>query len=301
MKHKDGKKHLLRAITPYLYILPAIIPLIVFLYWPLLFNGVLSFMKWDLISPVRRFVGWDNYVAFWERDASVLALVNTGKYVLGLLPLAIVIPLVLSVVVNSIKNVFLKKTYEALLFVPTVLSFSVACFVWIQMFTPFDGILARISSSVGLPVISWLADRKYALWAIVIVSGWRLLGYHQLLLGSSLKAVPVEYVEAAKIDGANAWQTFWKIKWPLISPTVFFLLVTTTIFVSDYVFMPIHILTQGGPYNTSTNLIYLVYQYAFRFFNVGLASAAAMITFILFLIVTLVLFHVGERRVHYGD
>ncbi|HHT89977.1 MAG: carbohydrate ABC transporter permease [Limnochordia bacterium] len=289
------------GITPYLYVLPAIVPMLVFLYWPLIVNFILSVLDWNFISPTRNFIGLKNYTSLFQREAFSMALINTGKYILGLLPWAILIPLAISVLILTVKNKKLRDLYETALFIPTVLSFSVACFVWIWMLTPIGGVIATLLESVGLRPISWLADHRFALWAIVIVSGWRMLGYHELLLGGSLKSVPTEYIEAATIDGASSWRIFWSIRFPLITPTVFFLLVTTAIFVSDYVFMPIHILTQGGPYNASTNLIYLVYQFAFQFFNTGLASATALITFLLFVIITALVFYFGERRVHYGD
>lgn len=289
------------GITPYLYVLPAIVPMLVFLYWPLIVNFILSVLDWNFISPTRNFIGLKNYTSLFQREAFSMALINTGKYILGLLPWAILIPLAISVLILTVKNKKLRDLYETALFIPTVLSFSVACFVWIWMLTPIGGVIATLLESVGLRPISWLADHRFALWAIVIVSGWRMLGYHELLLGGSLKSVPTEYIEAATIDGASSGRIFWSIRFPLITPTVFFLLVTTAIFVSDYVFMPIHILTQGGPYNASTNLIYLVYQFAFQFFNTGLASATALITFLLFVIITALVFYFGERRVHYGD
>lgn len=295
------RKGLTAKITPYLFVLPAILPMLIFLYWPLIVNMVLSVLDWNFIRPTKNFVGLSNYHSLFKREAFSMALANTGKYIVGLLPWAIIIPLAISVLILTVRSKKVRDLYETALFIPTVLSFSVACFVWIWMFTPIGGVIATVFESVGLQPVSWLADHRFALWAIVIVSGWRMLGYHELLLGGSLKSVPEEYIEAATIDGASSWRIFWSIRFPLITPTIFFLLVTTAIFVSDYVFMPIHILTKGGPYNASTNLVYLVYQFAFQFFNTGLASAAAMVTFVLFVIITALIFYFGERKVHYGD
>src|SRR5690554_6796959 len=191
------------GITPYLYVLPAIVPMLVFLYWPLIVNFILSVLDWNFISPTRNFIGLKNYTSLFQREAFSMALINTGKYILGLLPWAILIPLAISVLILTVKNKKLRDLYETALFIPTVLSFSVACFVWIWMLTPIGGVIATLLESVGLRPISWLADHRFALWAIVIVSGWRMLGYHELLLGGSLKSVPTEYIEAATIDGAS--------------------------------------------------------------------------------------------------
>lgn len=275
--------------------------LVLFLYFPLVYNFVLSLTDWNFISPHKRMVGWSNYIALMNRPVFQSALQNSFKYIAGILPLAIVIPLGMAVLLSSVRQQSFKRAYETILFVPTVLSFSVACFVWIWMFSPLGGVIARVFQAVGLPVISWLANEKYALWAVVIVSGWRMIGYHVLLFSTALNSVSKEYIEAAQIDGASPWRLFWSIKWPLISPTVFFLLITTIVFASDYVFIPIHILTRGGPYNASTDLVYLVYEYAFRFFNVGLASSTAMIAFGVFLVITLGVYFFGERRVFYDN
>ena len=162
------------GITPYLYVLPAIVPMLVFLYWPLIVNFILSVLDWNFISPTRNFIGLKNYTSLFQREAFSMALINTGKYILGLLPWAILIPLAISVLILTVKNKKLRDLYETALFIPTVLSFSVACFVWIWMLTPIGGVIATLLESVGLRPISWLADHRFALWAIVIVSGWRI-------------------------------------------------------------------------------------------------------------------------------
>lgn len=287
--------------VPYLYILPAIIPLGVFLYWPLLYNVILSFYQWNFISPVKDFVGFDNYKILIEENVFNTALVNTIKYILGIIPFTIPIPIFFANMLASVSNKRAKKIYETLLFLPTVLSFAVASFVWVWMFNPLGGVINRVLNIVGFnQQISWLNSAYYAPWAIIIVSGWRLLGYYMILFTAALLAIPSEYQEAAVIDGANAWRVFWHIKWPLISPTTFFVFITTIFFASSQTFVPIHILTRGGPYRSSSNLLYVVYEYAFRYFNVGLATATAAITFLLFVLVNFIQMKVGERQVHYG-
>ncbi|NMB11272.1 MAG: sugar ABC transporter permease [Firmicutes bacterium] len=287
------------GIIPYLYIMPALLILIVFLYWPLIFNLILSFMRWDLVSPVRLFVGLQNYAEMWSRESFRWAALNSLKYFLGILPFSVLLPLGLATVLSGVRKDSTRRVYETVMFMPTMLSFAVACFIWIWMFNPIGGVISRLLQALGLPTISWLSDHRYSLIAVVIVSGWRVVGYYLVLFAAALLAIPEEYVEAAKIDGANGWQVFWRIKWPLISPTTFFVTVTTVINASSDTFVPIHLLTRGGPYNSSNNLIYLVYQYAFQFFNAGLAGATAVVVFGIFIAATLLHFFLGERFVHY--
>jgi len=295
-------KHKLKFswIVPYLYILPGVAILTTFIYWPMVYSLVLSFFKWDFISPTKDFRGFGNYTALATREFFWTSSSNTGQYILGLLPLEMFFPMGLALLLSGIIHERIQRIFKTFIFSPAVLSFAVTCFVWLWMFNFLGGLLNQFLSIVNVSPISWLSDKKWALWSIVLVSGWRQFGYSLILYMAALSTIPSEYIEAAQIDGVNSWQLFWKIKWPLIGPTTFFILITTVIFASTHAFIPIHILTQGGPYNSTTNLIYLIYEYAFRFFNVGLASTAAVITFTLFLLITFLQLKYIEGHVHYG-
>jgi sn-glycerol 3-phosphate transport system permease protein len=283
-----------------MYILPAVAVLIVFIYWPMIYSVVLSFYEWNFISPTKYFRGFGNYTTLATREFFWTSGWNTGKYVLGLLPLEMVFPVGLAVLVSSIAPQRIQEIFKVFIFSPAVLSFAVTCYVWLWIFNPLGGLSNYLLSIVGISPVSWLTEKKWALWSIVVLSGWRQFGYSLVLYTAALSAIPSQYIEAARIDGVNNWQLFWKIKWPLISPTTFFILITTIIFASTHAFIPIHILTQGGPHNSTSNLIYLVYVYAFKFFNVGLASTGAVLLFAVFLLITFLQLRYVERYVHYG-
>jgi sn-glycerol 3-phosphate transport system permease protein len=289
------------TITPYLYILPAFIAMIVFMYWPLMYNIILSFFSWDFVSPSPVFQGWKNYQILVTESVLSTALINTILYTVGILPFTIAIPLFFANLIASVEKRRIKTIYETILFIPTVVSFAVASFIWVWMYNPLGGVINTFLMSVGVKEpIPWLSDGTFARWAVVIVSGWRLLGFYMILFTAALLTVPREYLESAKIDGAGSWKVFWHVKWPLISPTTFFVFITTMFFASAQTFIPIHILTQGGPYRSSSSLFYVIYEYAFRYFNVGLATATATITFVLFVLITFLQITVSERFVHYG-
>jgi ABC-type sugar transport system permease subunit len=271
-----------------------------FIYWPMIYSVVLSFYQWDFISPTKHFYGFRNYVNLVEREFFWISSRNTGLYVLGLLLLEMVFPLGLALLIASITPKKVQGIVKVIVFSPAVISFAVVCYVWLWMFNPIGGFLNTILSFLNISPISWISEKKWALWSIVLLSGWRQFGYSLILYMAGLAAIPSEYSEAARIDGVNNWQLFWKIKWPLLSPTTFFILVTTVIFASSHAFIPIHILTQGGPHNATINLIYLVYQYAFQFFNVGLGSATAVVIFALFLIIAYLQLRYVERHIYYG-
>jgi len=298
-KRIKNKKKIGKMITPYLYLAPAMISLLIFLIWPLLFNAILSFTDWNFIRPEKSYIGLDNYITLLNTESFRVAFINTFKYLIGLMPFTIVIPLFLALMLSSMANKIFRRTYESILFAPTIISFAIASFVWVWMFNPIGGIINQVFQYFGLPILSWLSDSTLSIWVIVIISGWRIIGYYLVLFTAALISIPKEYEEAARIDGASAWQLFIQIKLPLISPTTFFVILTTIISSSVYSFIPIHILTKGGPYNSTTNLVYQVYKYAFNYFNVGLASATSVIIFIIYIVMAILQIRYGEAKVHY--
>jgi len=303
-KYREGQSTRRRrvrfaTVEPYLYIAPALLLLVVFKFWPMIFGLALSVLKWNFVSATKEFVGLSNYLGMFARDTFLIALKNTLLYILALLPFYLVLPLALAVLLGSIRSPRMAAIYKAVIFAPAVLSFAITCMVWLWIFNPLYGVLNRLLALIGLPGVSWLSDATIALWAIVLVSGWKTFGYNMVLLIAALSSVSKQYVEVAQIDGATSWQIFWKIKWPLISPTMFFLLVTTMIFTAERAFVPINILTKGGPYEATTNLSFAIYLFGFHYFDAGLASATATFTFALFLLITLFEVRYLERYVTY--
>lgn len=288
-------------IAPYLYIAPALIIFGAFTYWPMLYGFYLSFHDWNFIRPVKRFVGFSNYIKMLGREDFTFAMVNTFKYFLGLIPLLIMAPIFLAFILGLCNKSKLKPMYRTLLFFPSVLSFSVASVVWIWLLNPVGGLVNKLLAGIGIRGPAWIADPRWALLTIVVIAGWKMLGNNFILFMSAFEGVPTSYIEAAVLDGATFWQRFWYIELPLVSPTTFFVFTTTLIFSTTNVFTPIHVLTRGGPYNSTTNLSYMIYEAAFQYFNVGLASSVAVVTFIIFLLATLIQSRFSERGVHYGS
>ena len=288
------------AFAPVLFIGPVVALLGVFVYWPMLYTVYLSFLDWNFVRPVADFVGWGNYRLLLLDSIFWIATKNTLLYLVILLPFELCFPLALALLLEGIAARRIRTLYESLIFSPTVLSFGIASIVWVWMFNPLGGAFARLLHLVGLPAIPWLSSSTTSLWAIVLISAWKVFGYNLLIFLAALANIPAEYLEAARIDGASPWTSFRWVTWPLLGPTTFFILVTTAIFTGTQVFIPIHVLTQGGPYNSSTHLMYLIYQYGFQFFQIGPASAASVLTFFGFLLLTYLQVRYIERFVHYG-
>jgi sn-glycerol 3-phosphate transport system permease protein len=285
-------------VVPVLYVLPALAPLLLFTYWPLLRTVQLSLYDWNMVAPKWRFVGVDNYVGLLGSQDSWLAAWNTVLYVVGMLVFSGVLPLYLAVLLTRVAGGLL-TAYKVVLFSPAVISFAVAAITWLWIFNPIDGVLNRLLTSLGIAGPGWLNSPQWVIPAILIISAWKLLGYNLVIFAAGLAGIPNEYYDAAKVDGASPFQQFWAISWPLLTPTTFFVLVTTVIYAGQQTLIPIQILTQGGPNKASTNLVYLIFQYGFQFFETGPASALATLVFLLFTGVTLAQQRLLEKFVHY--
>jgi sn-glycerol 3-phosphate transport system permease protein len=281
------------VVAFFLYLSPALLLFLGFKLWPILYNLVLSFFSWNFIGPMR-WVRIKNYLGMFQRAEFQAALGNTLYYIFGLLPFFLALPLLLAVLLSGIESKKAQDAYKALFFFPTILALSIICLVWMWMFNPNFGVLNALLSLLGAKGISWLSDRRTALFSIILVSGWKFMGAHMILFYAGLMTVPREYVEAATIDGASPWQLFWRIKWPLLSPTTIYIALTSVIFAAERAFIPIDVLTQGGPANSTTNLSHVIYRFGFEYFNIGLASAAAIFTSVFFLAIAFVMMRTLE-------
>jgi ABC-type sugar transport system permease subunit len=286
--------------TPYLFVAPVLIIVGVFIYWPLIYSTYLAFFDWNFVAPTKEFVGFDNFVRLTQDSRFHRALWGTLIYILALVPAQVFLPLGLAVLLWPIRRSRAQAVYRATLFSPTVISFSVAALLWLWIFNPLQGILNKAIVEFGFAKVSWLSNPNTAIWCVIVVSIWKTIGFNLLLYLAALEAVPNDYVEAASLDGASGWQMFRLIRFPLITPTFFFVLVTTIIAVNDEVFGAINVMTDGGPFDRSSNIVYYLYEQGFRTFQIGSASAVSLLIFAGTAMLTWVQFRFVERHVHYG-
>ena len=291
---------MLESAAPYLLIAPLLLLIIVFIYWPLFYSGYLSFFDWNFVRPDKDFVGWHNYTRLADDPRFSEALRGTWIYFVTLIPIQVFLPLGLAILLWPARKSRAQSTYRVLLFSPTVIAWSVGAVMWLWIFNPLQGLLNKVIAEFGVERINWLSDRDTAIWTVIIVATWKSLGFHLLLYLAALEAVPHDYVEAASLDGASNWEIMRTIRFPLISPTFFFVLVTTVISVNDDVFGAINVLTDGGPFLSTTNIIYYLYEQGFKYFQIGAASAVAIIIFFATVLLTWIQFKYVEKRVHYG-
>jgi len=286
----------LRKVLPYLLIAPSLAVFLVFDIWPIIYSFYLSFMKWNLLSPKKTFVGLDNYITIFTSEEFLKALWHTVVFTIGRVGGSLTFALLLALLLNTQKRWV--SWVQASIFSPHVVSMVSISMLWLWLMDPNHGLLNYLLSLVGLPPSRWLAGVDTALLSVIIVTVWKAIGYDMVIFLSGLQAIPEELHEAAKIDGANSFQRFWKITFPLLSPTTFFLTVTSII-ASFQVFDSVRVMTGGGPVDATTVLVFYIYQHGFRFYKIGQATAASTVLFLIILILTVLQFKYAEKKVHY--
>lgn len=262
------------------FVLPSLLGTVIFIMIPIIFSFVLSFFHWDLINhPV--YVGINNYKDLFAEPLFVKIILNTFVYAISTSVLAVIIPLILACILNS--KIKFAQIFKTAYFIPYVTPMIVIAIVWQWIFDPNIGFLNHILQIH----INWLYDERFAMPALIIVSVWKLIGYNMLIFLAGLSSINQSLFEAAKIDGANFYDTFKSITLPLLSPTIFFVIIITTIS-SFQVFDLIYLMTQGGPLDSTNVLVYSIYKNAFEYFNIGRASALAYVLFLIISILTFI-------------
>ncbi|WP_052343993.1 carbohydrate ABC transporter permease [Kallotenue papyrolyticum] len=282
------------ALWAYLFITPLLLYFVVWIALPVLAAFALSFTDYDTARAT--WVGLSNYRAALSRPEVRHALANTLQFGVELIPLNMAISLGLALLVDrQLRGIALFRTAY---YLPVLTSLVVAGIVWTALYDLRTGPINALLRLVGLPPQQWLKDPALALHAVVLVRVWKGVGYNMMVFLAGLQTIPQTLYEAAMIDGANAWQRFRHVTWPMLRPTTFYIFVLACISAFQ-VFGEIYVMTKGGPAGATKTLIYLIYEQAFQYTNMGYASALA---FVLFLIVgALAIFNLVwlSRRVDY--
>lgn len=283
---------------PYLYLAPTLLLLGLFVYWPFLHTFYLSTVEWNL-NPDQPIVfsGLDNYRQVFGSTLFEHALWNTVIYILASIPLKVLLPIPIALFIWTLgtRGYF----YRSVLFVPTLLSFVVVAIAFLWILNPIFGYAKQYLGMIGIRLPNLLTSPDTAIWTIIVISAWKVLGFNVLLYLAGLASINRDYIEAMRMDGAGDARIFRHLILPLLTPTMFFVLIATVIFTIQQVFTPIDILTGGGPQNSTTNLFYMVYQYTFLTFDIGAGAAGTVILFVFLMAVTIVKILVLDRRVHY--
>ena len=283
------------ALSFYLCIAPWLLGLVVFVLGPVLYSLGISFQRWDLLSDPR-WVGVRNYARMARDPLFWQSLRVTVSYTLLYVPTELAGGLLLAMLMNQ-RGVRGLRVVRTIYYLPSVLSGVAFVVVWMWLFHPTAGLINGTLARVGITGPRWLADPDTALYALWIMSLWGL-GRTAIIFLAGLKQVPVELYEAAAMDGAGRWVSFWRITLPMITPTIFFNLILSVI-ATFQTFTSAFVATNGGPLDSTLFYVLYLYRQAFQFFAMGYASAMAWVLFVVILALTLLILRSGQWWVYY--
>ncbi|MGC8834010.1 MAG: carbohydrate ABC transporter permease [Armatimonadota bacterium] len=320
MASENRKRRTADAATAYLLILPAAVLIVAFHFAPVFYALFISLHKWSLIP--EQFVGLANYAAVLRDEGFHQSLGVTIWYVIGTVPFAIGISLVLALML--FQPLAGRGVYRTIYFLPYVTSVVAAAVVWTWIYNPRYGILnyvltrlglcdpksppqwlleprgvfELILSNFGIRLPAWAAGPSLALVAVMIMAAWNAIGFNIIVFLAGLGSIPKELQEAARIDGADEWDVFWHVTFPLLSPTTFFLFIVSTIRAFQ-AFNQIYVMTRGGPMGTTRTVTMYIFSRFYESHEVGYGAAVAIVLFLIILGFTLLQFRFASGRVVY--
>jgi len=283
-------------IMGWLFITPILLGSIVFSFTPVLYSLIISFTEWNAISPPR-FIGLENFRLILGGDIYfVQAVRNTIAYCLGSIFFCIFFGLMLALLANQ--KILGQNFYRTAFFAPSVTSTIAIGIVWTFIYEPNMGLLNSVLYTMGIQGPDWLGNSQFALMSVIIVQVWSQSGYNMVIYLAGLQGIPKSYYESATIDGANRFHQFWHITLPMLSPTTFFLMITS--FIGSFqVFNLVYVMTEGGPGYATTVYIHYLYIRAFEHYRMGYASAMAWVLFVVIGLITVFQWKMQKRWVHY--
>lgn len=289
------------AIKDFLCVVPALILIALFTYYPIVELVKISFTDWNLLNDTWNYVGLKNWKWLFNGSGTKYlwnSLKVTLLYSVGELSITLIGGMIFALTFNRMTKTF--AAMRAIVFMPKYVAMSSAAVVFLWILNTDTGILNYFLSIFGIEPVDWLGDRSTALISVLMVTGWRCIGYGMMVYLSAMMGISADYYEAAALDGANSVQRFFKITLPMLSPTTLFLFVTT--FLSSMkVFQSVDILTQGGPYRSTEVFVYNIYRYAMEDFRMDRASTVAVFFFLLLLVITAATMKIANKKVTYDS
>ncbi len=287
------------SIKDFMCVVPALVFLIIFVYYPIVHLFKISFTDWNLIRDSYKYVGLKNYKWLFKGsgfDVWLASLKVTLRYTIAEIVITIVGGLLLALLFNHTSKAF--NFMRPIVFMPKYIAVATSGVVFIWILHKDYGVLNQALKSLGLKPLPWLVSEKTALKGVLMLTAWRVMGYSMMLYISAMNSISVDYYEAADLDGANGFKKFWYITLPLLSPMTIFILVTTFI-ASMKVFQSIDVMTGGGPYNATNVMVFWIYSLAFEEFRVDRAAVVSIIFFLILLACTALTLKISEKSVNY--
>ncbi len=286
------------AIWGYVFLSPWILGMIFFIGGPIIASLILAFCRWDLITPPE-FIGLDNFIKIVGDPKFWKSLYNTFYYTIFAVPIGIVGSIIVALLMNQKwKSVRLLRT---IYYLPSVTAGVASAIIWMWLFNPDFGLINYFMGKIGIKGPLWLASEEWSKPALIIMSLWGV-GGNMIIYLAGLQGISRQLYEAAEIDGASIWEKFWNITLPMLSPVIFFNLIMSIVW-SFQIFTQVYVMTQGqgGPADSTLVLVLYIYQKAFKFHQMGYASALAWVLFVIILIATLIQFRFSKWVYYEGE
>jgi multiple sugar transport system permease protein len=281
------------ALTAYGFVLPNFIGLTIFVFVPMVYAFYVSLHQWNALSP-KVFVGFDNYVQMAKDKEWWHSVYNTFIFTIIYVPLLFGLSLFFAVLIHQLKSRY-ESLARTLFLLPFAITSVISATIWMFLYDPRNGFINQVLKFFGGHSQQFLGSTNQALISIIVVIIWINLGYNMMIFLASIKEIPTDYYEAARIDGATGWKAFRFITFPLLRGTSIFILVVTTIG-SFQVFDQIMVMTKGGPANATEVSVLYIYKQAFEFLNMGYASALAVVLFIIIFVLSLTQLKLYTRK-----
>jgi multiple sugar transport system permease protein len=299
---KSGLRRILYLIrkewTAYLFLAPTLVLFAIFTVFAVLYSFYLSFHKWNILEPDKVFVGLGNYARLLSDQRFHLAVFNTLYYTAFAVPLTMIAGLIVALLLNN--KIRFRGIFRTLYYIPNITPLVVSAIIWKWVYQGDYGLLNYYLLQLHLikEPVRWLSDPNLVMPAVILMSIWGGAGYHMVIFLAGLQAIPEEYYDASKVDGANKFQRLRFITLPLLKPTTLFLFITSTIGAIQ-IFTQVYIMTNGGPLNRTSTIGFYLYEKAFRHFEMGYASAMAYALFGMVFIFTLIQLRLMRQDVQY--
>jgi len=280
----------------YLFILPALMGFFVFMLYPMFAGIYLGFTEWVGFGSIK-WVGLKNWVKLFHDRHFLKAIWNTTYYTLGILAIGVPLALLLALLLNQ-KFLKWRNFFRAAYYLPVISMMVAVSMLWKWLLSPNHGLVNYLLGLVGLPGVNWLLDPRWAMPGLILMSIWKGTGFNMVIFLAGLQGIPKMYYEAAEIDGANRWHKFRYVTLPLLSPTTYFIIITTMIH-SFQIFQQAYILTEGGPREATTTIVYYIYKNAFEWFQMGYACTQGVLLLAILVLATLFQQWLQKRWVFY--
>lgn len=298
-KKKNGRNKMLHALP---FMMPSFIGMLVFSFFPVVISILLSLTEWNGLERLttdtifNRFIGLENYIRILSGNEFWQVLGHTLYYIVLYIPLVFIASMGIALLLNRKKKGTM--AFRVMYYIPVLTSWVAASLIWKWVLSPKYGIFNQILAAFGIGGPGWLTSEVWAMPGIVLASVWKDMGFFGLFLLSGLQAIDSTYYEAAKVDGANKFVTFFRVTLPLVTPSIFFCLIMSLINAFQ-LFPQIQIMTEGGPNGATQVMVERIYTYGFSYFKMGYASAYSWLLFIIIFALTMVQMKLQNGWVHY--